>query len=770
MASERRSVMASDTVRTLFVVACAMLALAVAGARARAWSTEVAVPTDTLRGLVTDADGKPLAAAEVGFPELGRRALTGSDGTFLVAGLPGGRYTLVVERLGYAPVVRQVAVGQDRFVVIALRETAFALDGITVTATRTPVEALGSPLAAAALSGERLAREQSLSLADALDKLAGVRNLSTGGQVGKPVIRGLTGARVLVLDNGLRVEDYSWGEEHGPAVEPRLAQRVEVIRGPASVLYGSDALGGVVNVVPEELPEAEGPQPFVRTGFELYGGSNNREVGGLARLEGADGSLGWRAVVVGRRAADLRTPRGPLFNSGFQALSGEGAAGLRGEWGNAVLRYSRYAPNLELVGGEGEPGGGEPGSEEEPESPLQKLRDDRVQLTGNFVFPGVRVEAKGQWQRNWRREFEAASAAEPVVDLLLNTYSLDVLGHDHLGDRARGTAGVSALYQRNDTRGEEPLVPDARTAWVAAFAFEQMSLGRWTVSVGARGDVRRLEADANEALGTPALTRNYAALSGNLGAVYRVAEGLVVAANLARGWRAPTLFELLTFGLHLGQARYEIGRADLGPEVSVNADLGVRWELGAFRGEVAGYRNRIREYIYLTPTGQFRDGFRVYAYGQADALLWGGEVSWEVEPFHALTLRGRADYVHGTNEDTGEPLPLTPPARADLEAELHFDRLSWAERAYVSVETELVGEQTRLSEFDVPTDGYALLHLGLGLERRLGGWPVRVGVAVRNATNAAYRDFLSRYKEFALNPGRNVVVRLSASPARAFGR
>lgn len=138
--------------------------------------------------------------------------------------------------------------------------------------------------------------------------------------------------------------------------------------------------------------------------------------------------------------------------------------GLRGEWGNAILRYSRYAPHLELLAGEegGEPG--EPAGAEEAELPLQKLRDHRIQLTGNFVLPWVRLETKGQWQRNWRREFEGAAAPEPAVDLVLNTYSLDVLGHHHVGDRARGTAGVSALYQDNDTRGEEPLVPDARTA------------------------------------------------------------------------------------------------------------------------------------------------------------------------------------------------------------------------------------------------------------------------------------------------------------------
>src|SRR3989454_6092728 len=212
---------------------------------------------DTLRGTVVDTAGHPLAAATVSVAELGLTLVTKADGMFRVAELPTGRYTLVVRRLGYAPIVATAAV-PGPLLALALRPSALHLGAVTVTATRSAISPLASPLPTAELSGEQLRRAHEVSLAHALDQIPGIRTLSTGEQVGKPVIRGLTGPRVLVLDNGQRLEDYSWSDEDGPSVDARLAERVELIRGPASVLYGSDAIGGVINVIPKEVPEGRG--------------------------------------------------------------------------------------------------------------------------------------------------------------------------------------------------------------------------------------------------------------------------------------------------------------------------------------------------------------------------------------------------------------------------------------------------------------------------------------------------------------------------------
>src|SRR6266581_2581990 len=213
------------------------------------------------------------------------------------------------------------------------------------------IDAGASPLPTDALSEDRLRREQSVSLAQSLAELPGINALTTGQQIGKPIIRGLTGPRVLVLEDGSRLEDYSWSDEDGPSVDARLAQRVEVIRGPASVLYGSDALGGVVNVVPEELPDANGGPRAMHTGFEISGASNNAELEGAARVEGASGGWGWRLFGIGRFASSLHTPAGELDNTGFSAISGEAAVGTRGGGarGSTTLRYTRYGGEFKLL-------------------------------------------------------------------------------------------------------------------------------------------------------------------------------------------------------------------------------------------------------------------------------------------------------------------------------------------------------------------------------------------------------------------------------------
>ena len=721
---------------------------------------------DTLSGRVADSDGKPVSGATVVVIELHRVALTRADGGFRFADMPAGRYTVTVRGPGFAPLARAVTVAGPTTLVVTLQRTSVWVEPVTVTATRAPLDAGASPLPTDALSEDRLRREQSVSLAQSLAELPGVNALTTGQQIGKPVLRGLTGPRVLVLEDGSRLEDYSWSDEDGPSVDARLAQRVEVIRGPASVLYGSDALGGVVNVIPEELPDANQGPKILSGGFEVSGASNNAELEGAARVEGASGAWGWRLFGIGRLAGSLHTPAGELDNTGFSALSGEAAVGTRGAHGSTTLRYTRSGGEFKLLEAEG-PASGEAGG------PERKLADDRVQLAGEYLVGGVRLETKAQWQRHWLSEVSdtgTGAGGQPLegttFDLLLNTATLDILAHHAAGARLRGTVGLSGVYQVNDTRGPIPLVPDAHVRSGALFVFEEAALGRIGLLAGARVDVRRLTADSNATLRLSSQTRDYTALSGNVGVVYRPAAAVALTANLGRAWRAPTLFELFSNGPHLGEARYEIGDPRLKAEVGTNVDVGVRWQGSRVRAELAAYRNAIGRFMYITPTDSFvsttsTDSLRVYRYEQADAVLLGGEAGVEAELTAALTLRARADAVRGTNQATGEPLPLVPPARAALGAELHRAALGWVDRAYAGAEVEVATRQTRLNPLDVATAAYTVLNLSGGFVRPMLGRVGRVDLTIRNATNVSYRSFLSRYKEFALDPGRNVVVRIS---------
>ncbi|HEX4934416.1 MAG TPA: TonB-dependent receptor, partial [Gemmatimonadaceae bacterium] len=533
----------------------------------------------------------------------------------------------------------------------APRDSVTGLPGVVVTATRDSIHPLASPLPTSTLTAGELRRDHGVSLAQTLTRLPGVRSLSTGEQIGKPVIRGLTGSRVLVLDDGLRLEDYSWSDEDGPSVEARLAERVEVIRGPASVLYGSDALGGVVNVIPAELLDARGGPPLRRGELELYGASVNREFGGALSLEGARGRAGARLRIVGRFGQDVHTPAGEIRNTGFAAGNGELAVGVHHEGGaRTTVRLAHYGGEYQLLEIDAPAGG-----TEDEGGPARVTLDDRLQLAHRRRVGRFDAELRGQLQRHSLQEKSDLPTPQPgqpreatVFDLLLNTASGDLLlrhGRDDAG-RWRGTLGLSGLVQQNDTRGIIPLVPDARVAAAGAFAFERVSLGRLDLVAGARSDLRHLTADRNAELRlADDQERSWTTVSGDVGLVYRVVPSLAVSLNAGRAWRAPNLFELYANGPRLGEGRYELGAATLDPERSLNVDAALRWQSPRARAEVAAFRTRVDDYIYVAPTGAVASGLRVFRHAQRDATVAGGEVAASVMATDRLTLDGRVDAV-----------------------------------------------------------------------------------------------------------------------------
>jgi iron complex outermembrane recepter protein len=735
---------------------------------------------DTLRGQVADAAGRPVAGAQVSVLELQRGTRTLRDGSFLIGGLPPGPCTVRVAARGYAALVRRL----DRCAeagTLTLAERSFELEPVAVTATRSP-QVAPVPLPASTLGPERLRREHSVSLARTLATLPGVRAITTGEQVGKPVIRGLFGARVAVLADGLRLEDYSWSDEDAPSVDARLAERVEVVRGPASLLYGSDAVGGVVNVIPEPLPEARGPL-FARGGVEAYFASGNLEGGLVARAEGAAASLGWRATVIARLGQDVHTPKGEIPNTGFGAVNGELAVGASRPWGTLALRYQRYGGEFKLLEAEGPAdvivddrlAGRRDVSiaqEEEEGGPERKLSDDRLQLSGNFPLPGVRIEARAQLQRHVLQEVADEAGAIPEIgaagaetvqfDLLLNTFTADLLAHLAPAGFGQATLGVSGLAQANDSRGPEPLVPDASIRSGGAFAVWQNDFGPLRLLAGARVDHRSLTARDNTELDIPSDDeRDWTAASWNAGAVLGVGRGLALTAGVGRSWRAPTLFELYANGPRIGEARYDVGDRTLREEQGLEVDGGVRWTGPGARAEVTVFRNAIDDFIVTAPTGEFVGGLRVFRTTQADALLRGVEAQSEVRVLPPLTLRGVFDYVRGTERGSGDDLALIPPARGRVEAEYRAGSIPLLGDGYLSAAVDLVAEQTHAVEDEFAPAGYALLDLGVGTQRRAAGRTLRIDLQVHNALDAAYRDFLSRYKEFALNPGRSIVLRLA---------
>lgn len=708
-----------------------------------------------LSGRVTDSTGAPVVDAQIVLLEAHRSAHTDADGRWRLERVPEGIYGLSITAIGFRPSIGRVTVrGADLRHDIVLARTRIELPPIQTTATPLATSALDSPQPLSVLGGEALAAKQAPSLGAVLDGLPGLRNNSTGAGIGKPVIRGLGSNRVLVLDDGQRMETQQWGDEHAPNVETATAERIEVIRGPASVLYGSDALGGVINVVQRDLPDgADGPR--LRGRLSAGYASNGRAPDGNALLEGASGVFGFRGTISGRSQRDLATPGGNLANSGLSMAGGSFAAGVHGGWGALTASLTRRDERLEI-------------HEDPAEAPdatgYQRIGATRTKLAGNVTLGGAsRLEFDVGLERNRRREFEDADATDVALGLLSKTTTANAHLHLAASAKAAGVVGVSFLRTAFSKFGEETLIPNSTTTGLGVFGFEQVETGRWQLSFGARYDHRTLDNASDDVLGLDAGTRDYHSVTGNVGVLYRLAEPLALVVNAGRGFRAPSPFELFSNGVHEGTVRFERGDPTLKNETSFNVDVALRVQSGAVRAEIGAFRNAITNYIYPRPTGTTdpESGFQIYDVSQGDALLTGVEGSLEYHPTTWLHLRAGGDYTRGQNTTLDLPLAFVAPLRVTASARLEGKGGALFASPYLELGGETNAKQTRLDPEDVAPDGYTIANLGAGVTLANGRRPVQVDVQVRNLFDASYRAFLSRYKLYADDPGRSAMLRVS---------
>jgi iron complex outermembrane recepter protein len=720
----------------------------------------------SVTGTVTESGGRGVPQVEVRLVELGRSTLTNDQGRYTLAQVPAGTYTLSFDALGYKPLVQRITVGDaDLTENASLTPSAIEVPGLQVSASAVATSALNSPQPVSIVSGDQLARQRDTNLGAALADIPGVHNNSSGPAAGKPVIRGLTNSRVLVVDDGQRLEHNQWGDDHFTSVEPAAASHIEVIRGPASVLYGSDALGGVINVIEPDLPDAIGQTPFARGTVSGGFASNNSQPDGTLELEGANGGFGFRVSGTGRTAKDVKTPDYTLWNSGYHNVGGEGTLGYRGTWGSLKGAYTMRRDRLQLT-------------DEDPTADgFARTDDDRGHLDLDVPVGGARLTWNAGYEVNRRKEFEEATATDPSFFMEQKTFNTEARLH-HASGALSGVLGAAAEFSNDDNHGEEHLAPDSRSSFVGLYAFEQTDAGRWNLSFGARFDHRHLNAVADPDLGNGAASLSWNAVTGNVGALYHVSEPVALVLNLGRGFRAPSVFDLFANGLHEATSTFEHGNPDLKTETSFNTDLALRVQSSSARAEIGGFVNRIQNFVYTVPSNQIDpgSGFEIYNVTQGDAVLSGFEAQVEYHPTAVVHLQGTADYVHGQNTDIAQPLPSIPPLRATYEVRFEGRALGQLSSPYFSVGGESNARQDRLNPeeaafFASSLDGvgyhpsaYTLVNAGAGFSLSAGsGNTVRIDLELRNALDTTWADFLSHLKTNAPNPGmgRNLTMRFT---------
>ncbi len=776
----------------------------------------------TVEGTVTDTDGAPVAGVQVVDPSLQRGTTTGADGQYTLSGLPTGAHTLEFRFVGYQTAIREVTVtaGGQTTLNVSLKERVLETDGVTVTGTARARSTLTTPQNVDVLGTEDLDINRSASLGDVLsENVAGVSSIQTGSQAGKPVLRGLSGNRIRVLKDGIGQEYYQFGVRHFPTTSSNEAERIEVVRGPSSIQYGSDALGGAINVITKNAPTADlGESRFGGKFRSQYFTNNNERAVGLD-LQGAQGNVGVRAGVERRVSGNYTAPEAPTFFetqqggtfgdpkytgeipfTNFEQWTGYAQVGTQGDFGSVQV-YGDYWVNRHnfLL-----PTGGPDGSDTNPPDGLgQNLEHGNLVAKGTLVADGFVIRPRLSFQTSIRQSGNGSGTQtlgviednggyggfDYPLDLKTDIYTgrLEVV-HPAIGS-VSGTLGAEVQLQDANTRGPAELQPTADTWNVGLFVFEEIDLAPWTLNAGLRGDYRTIDAEPNDRTSDPdALQNEYWTLSGALGANVQVADGVALATNLSSGFRAPSVFELYANGVHGGVAAFQRGNPDLNPERAYSADASVRVRRDRVTAEVTGYVNVINNYVYLRNTGttQPNGPLLIYEADQTDAVIPGVEARVETQLRPWLHVGGQLAVLGGTGDGLGTDgadgeLPLLP--ANNVKGFVHLTPEGPGPLRSPRVEVDLkhgldkdaAGRFEPFSQFDdldtagpnppfgtASTKAYTTVDVSAESRFALGlGVDPSLRLAVRNVFDTTYRDFLDTYKGYALSPGRDLRVSLS---------
>ncbi|MGV6816234.1 MAG: TonB-dependent receptor domain-containing protein [Thiotrichales bacterium] len=680
--------------------------------------------------------------------------------------------------------------------------TATMLEEMTVTAAPFETDSSATAMSVDSVTGGDLAETSSLGAI--VEEIPGVNSMSAGAQVGKPVIRGLSSNRIRILSDGVAMDHQQEGTRHPPNVDPFLSEGIEVIRGPASVLYGSEAMGGAVNVIPLEIPYADAGQSIHSSTFTTQFQTVNRQrMNGLSIKSGKD-RFGITAALVARDAAELKTAdvatfaesranEAPLFAgklpfTEFEQLNGTVGVGYRYADGNMRLRWTSWNSKqnfLSILPVETGLPAADPVGQHLANRSLQFAADHWVgdwllkpeithQRNERLAGAGVTYAQLGLTEEEHGDEVETDTVEhrhnfEVVRDR--KTYRLGI-EHPEVGS-LRGEFGAEYVSVDQDLL-EGDLVPDAELENWAVYGYETWQTKRTSFQLGLRFDQlhQRGLADEHRDVATEAW-QDYEALSASFGIYYQLAEQWGLASVVSRGFRAPSVFELFADGVHGGVAAVQRGNPDLKEETSLNTELSLRWEGGKGDAKFAVYRNSIADYIYLRNTGGFEEGYPIYAMSQDNAVLSGFELSGNLRFSRTWSLRAAAEVIEGEFSNSGDALPLLPADNLSLRlsakqpARWKLENVTSYLKVKVAAAQSAAGPWEPFAQFDktpfgtASTDAYTLWGAGLSFDTKALDRDLSVNLRVDNLTDEAYVDFLDTYKGYALGAGRNFSVTVS---------
>lgn len=742
--------------------------------------------TPELKGIVKDAtNGSPIAGASVYISDLKSTIMTGSDGSFTFRNIPNkGNMLVEVRFIGYKTISKMVDLGTVQSLTFELSPSIIESEEVVITGTPYSSNSKTNSLAVESISREKLAESGGTNLIDAMSKIPGVSQIATGGGISKPSIRGLGYNRVLTIAEGAREEGQQCGDEHGIQFDQFAAARVEVLKGPASLLYGSDALGGVINIIDDLVP-APG---VTKAGFTTSIQSNTGLSASSLMLQGnADGFV-YRGRVSYKNAHSFGYKGAHVPNSGFNELNGSAMLGFNKAWGYTHLNLSSFSSNVGLVE-EGPDANGdffdhdgnfvsrEEAKKREIHVPFQKINHYRATLNSNILVGGGQLKTVFGFQRNLRNEYEE-DEDEVALGLALNSFTYDLKYSLPSKNGWEPTFGVQGMYQENKNGGHEFLIPDYSGNNIGAFVYLKKNFTGGAVNAGIRYDYRKVKGfEMHEDHGNHShhifedFENDFSNISGSLGLAYELSNNLVFKGNLGSGFRAPNIAELGSNGVHHGTFRYERGNANLKQETSFQIDAGLEYSGENITLGLNAYNNKIYNYIFASningETITVRDHhghletMPLFSYTQTDATLVGAEAHVDFHFIEALHFENSFSVVRGKNDKTGASLPFIP--AATINNEVRFEpNIKGLASSFIKVGLNNVFAQNKVDQYELATDSYTLLEAGLGLGVNTKAGKINFWVTGQNLTNKKYFNHLSRYKPVGIfNPGRTVTAGVS---------
>lgn len=709
-----------------------------------------------LTGKITTIDNIPLHNAVIHITENNAFTETNESGIYTFKNVPKGEINLVIHLLGYEQKTEKINSNTTSELNITLQEKEQHLDEVIVSTAFNKIQSQ-NVMKVEHQSVKEMRKNGNINLMDGLAETPGVSQISTGTSIGKPVIRGLSASRVLVYAQGIRLENQQFGEEHGLGLSASGIESVEIIKGPTSLLYGSDAIGGVVYFNPEK--------------YAQYGKSEGNFLQQFSsNTQGTNTSFGykstpgnWKFLIRGNynSQADYKVPsEDRIINTRSIEKDLKYGIGYSNSHFSTDFRYNYNNLNLGLPEEDIENSGFR-----NPLFPKQDIDNHILSINQKVYFKNSRLEADLGYIFNNRKELEAID--ETALHMKLKTANYNVKYYLPKSKNIETIIGVQGMHQINLNFGEERLIPDATINDFGAFMTSNYEWNKNAIQAGIRFDKRSISTSEYGIMGDEgyfeALDKQFESFNFALGFKTNLTEKITTRFNLASGFRAPNLSELTSNGVHEGSNRYEIGNSNLKNEQNFQADLNLEYNSEHFEIFVNGFYNHVNNYIYIEPNGNTIDGNDVYNYVQNNAYLFGGEAGIHFHPHPLDWLHFTSSFENVTaKQENGDFLPLIPANQWKNNLKTNFNISNWFQKNYISAQINHTFNQNNTSDFESESKDYTLVNIGFGGEMNFGKRKMDIYLNANNLFNKNYIAHLSRLKNDGIpNMGRNVVLGLN---------